>query len=210
MAEYPALVKSDLAAFSGRPSASYPEVFTSVALFQATLLFKIATCLAVWPDDPTSADLARMAVLAMADDIVLKQPYERAKASPFNTESIGSYSYSKSFSKAGVKVTKGESTNVMWFDLAVERIGVCDLVQHVAMTGGIEVFEYDLPRAMLGNGNKRLLGPKDIVLARRYGFDPAPGYGGAGAGLPISVEIEYDPEFVEDPDNPGYYFARDE
>lgn len=170
MAEYPTLTKKDLAHFSGRSETSYRgECGQEFA--QAILLFKIATCLTRLPDDEISQALAKNAILAYADYIILSRPYAEAAASPFSSESLGSYSYSKSAKAAA----NGEKTGIMWFDLAVDQMGVCNANASVAAFGGIEIFEHD---GVFVDGHaagvSRLLSPQDLDLSRQFGFDPAP------------------------------------
>jgi hypothetical protein len=159
VAEYPTFTPADLAGFSGRPEASYPSPYTDEALKQATLLFKIGTCLATFPDDPMQADLAKYAILSMADYIVLNQPNAQVLAGPFQSESLGSYSYSKMAKTAA----SGGETGVAWFDLAVDQIGQCDQNDEIMSGGGIEVFEFDAEFAVARtDGNTvRVLSPKD-------------------------------------------------
>lgn len=169
--DYPVLTKTDLAKFSGRPEASYKGDYPETALSQALLLFKLGTCLAGLPDDPTKAELARMGILAMADDIFLKQKYQQVSASPFSSESIGSYSYSKRAQQA----SQGEETGVMWFDLAVGQLGECERNDGISSGGGIEVFEHDATFVQGAGENVRMLSPKDLDLSRQFGFDPSRG-----------------------------------
>lgn len=161
-----------LSDFTGRPVASFPENFVKVSAFpQALLLFKLGTCLAS-PDDLTTDQklLVDYAIMSMADGIHLAQPYQTALASPFNSESIGSYSYSKVV-KA---VQRGEETGVMWFDMAIKELSVCDDSDGLAMTGGIEVFDhtgYTVPGHV--GANTLFLTPADMEQARAWGIDPA-------------------------------------
>ena len=170
MADYPVYTANDLAAYSGRDVASYSSYATQ-AVTQATLLFKLATCLKEFPEDEMSQQIASFAILAMADAIVLVQPYQEVLSNPFTSESIGSYSYSKMASK----VSSGLPTGVSWFDTAVFQIGVCDLNSDVLSGGGIEVFEFDgvFASGIRGN-NTRFLSPQDIDTSRAFGYDPAP------------------------------------
>lgn len=171
MAEYPELTKADIARFSGRPRDSYASREGLVtALAQATLLFKIATCRSEFPDDPREAELATAAISAYADFIYLRLPFAKALASPFSSESLGSYSYSKSAASAA----RGDKTDIMWFDLAVSRLGQCDLAYNIPTHGGIEMFEYDIPLLSNEEGMYRALSPQDIQWHNAYVHDPAP------------------------------------
>lgn len=213
---YPSYTKDDLSDFSGRPSLSY-TAYSAQAITQAVLLFKIGTCLADFPQGQ-DGELAKMAILSMADSIFLAQKYQEAAASPFNSESIGSYSYSKT-AKA---VSSGQPTGIMWFDLAVDKLGVCEDLDNIPFSGGIEVFEHDAQYVHGGiSANARMLSPQDLNVSRSFGYDPAPGYPGqpvgpmVNAGLGGGDDIVWDdPElpsipdnWTEDPNNPGFFIA---
>jgi hypothetical protein len=168
---YPDFGADELASFSGRPAESYTE-YVETAVDMATLLFKYATCLTEFPEPGTDgAKLAGFAILAMADAIVLSQPYQSIEHSPFASESLGSYSYSK----ASAQVQAGDPTGVMWFDMAVNQLGVCTTGDDIADGGGIEVFEWDgnfVPGRV--TGNVRLLSPAEAERMKYY-----------DAGLPV-------------------------
>lgn len=127
---------ADLAAFTGRTSNSF-GTFTTEALAQATLLFFLATDLEVYPEDTNLNQLAKNGILEMADKIYLSQPYQESKASPFQSETIGSYSYSRTVSS----VKKGEATGVMWFDMAVNKLRAAG--SGIGSSGSIVGMEYD-------------------------------------------------------------------
>lgn len=94
---------TELAAFSGRPETSYTS-YANSALLQACIIFVTITEVgygdatnsasfdSLSPDDQL---LATQGILAYADWVYLKQPYQQMMASPAMTETIGSYSYSK-------------------------------------------------------------------------------------------------------------------
>lgn len=127
---------ADLAVFTGRESNTFGQ-FATEALSQATLLFYLATDLTVYPDDTSLAQLARYGILDMADKIYLSQPYQEATASPFQSETIGSYSYSK----AVAAVRKGDNTGVMWFDLAANKLKANG--SGIGASGSIRGMEWD-------------------------------------------------------------------
>lgn len=189
MADYPVYTAQDLANFSGRPVSSYSS-YADVACDQATLLFKMATCLAALPDDSTSFQLAENAILALADYLVLVQPFQEEAVGPYQSENIGSYSYSRRFRMSGgsaaqaqtlfVNIAGGDAlTGVAWFDLAVQKLGVCDISEGVSYGGGVEVFEHDGVHTndnWSHSENDRILGPRELdretVL---WGEEPDPG-----------------------------------
>lgn len=125
---WPVPTPAELAGFSGRPQASYTSYVNS-ALLQATMMFTILTELSA--DDyagmnPDFQQLASMGVMAMADWLYLRFPYQQVIASPLASEEIGSYEYNKPLQEAArnaqaVEVTN-EQTGVPMFDLAVRRL----------------------------------------------------------------------------------------
>jgi len=111
----------ELSDFSGRPADSYGPFATS-ALRQATLLFSMLTRLTEWPTDTDHAELALMAIVQMADRLYLEQPNAQMKAGPFQSETIGSYSYSKAQQIAVTASNNGSKTGLYWWDLALELL----------------------------------------------------------------------------------------
>lgn len=126
---------AELSAFTGRATVTF-GAFAVEALAQATLLFTLATELEFYPLDENLVRLAKYGIMDMADKIYLSQPYQEATASPYQSETIGSYSYSKSVQA----VKKGDATGVMWFDLAVNKLSHGD---SIGATGSIEGMEWD-------------------------------------------------------------------
>lgn len=115
---------ADLALFTGRPEAALGD-FAPEALTQATLLFTVTTRLTAMPVDADMATLATYAILEMADRLLLEQPYQSVKAKPFQSESFGAYSYSRSTATAKT-VLQGMRTGLLWWDTAVEQLQVLD------------------------------------------------------------------------------------
>ena len=167
-----------LSTFVGRPEQSFTE-YADQAIADATLLFRMATCLEGIPESPEyAADLVERAILALADRIYLSQPHAQAMASPYTSENLGAYGYSKAAATSAV-VSK-ENTGVFWFDEAVSALGVCDTADDIDSGGGIEVFEGDgqfVAGSWPGGSNTRLLGPEDMNGGGSSGWH---GYGGQG------------------------------
>lgn len=162
---YPTYTADDLAAVTGNLKESYPP-FATEALLQATLLFKMGTCLSDFPTGELDSQLARYAILHMADAIVQVQPHQEALYSPFSSETIGSYSYSKLQRAAQA----GLPTGVSWFDMAIEQLSVC--ASEDVMSSGTEIFEHD---GVFGPGtgsNNRLYGPTLIDNETVFHTDP--------------------------------------
>lgn len=156
---YPVYTAADLAAFSGRPEASYPTPYTTQAIYQATFLFKLIMCLSEPPTDPDFVELMKLAILQLADAFVLVQPYQAAVAGPFQSETIGSYSYSKATFSA--RIQKGLPVGLNWWDLALGllRDENCGDTFAMVETGSLGLFERDLP---IDETSKFLQGPADI------------------------------------------------
>jgi hypothetical protein len=125
---WPVPTQDELAAFTGRPSASYTGYVNS-ALLQAALMFTILSELGADDYGALSPDfqlLANYGIMAMADHLYLRWPYQQVIASPLQSEEIGSYSYSKPLQEIArnaqaLEVT-AEKTGVDMFDLAIRRL----------------------------------------------------------------------------------------
>ena len=178
---------AQLSAFTGRPVLTYTNGpapgYVNAALLQSTLMFSVVTELT--PDDfnaLTSDDqlLAQYGIMAMADYIFLRQPYQAILASPLMSETIGSYSYSKSMQEvarnaAALEVT-AERTGVQFYDLANQMLAKRTRAGGV-YTGWIEVFErgtarYDGAELEIRecDGQLVLLGPSDFDQIDIPGF----------------------------------------
>lgn len=155
---FPVLTIADLAKNSNREETYFTE-YANVTLSQATLLFRLATCLTELPQDSNLQELAKNGILELAFKFYETEQHSDSKFSPFTSETIGSYTYNISLAK----LNSGETLGSPWFDLAVSELGVCDVMGGTHGTGGIEVFEHDgsfTPGKF--KGNSRLLGPNDI------------------------------------------------
>lgn len=146
---------AELANFKGKSETFYTS-FATQAMAQAALLLSIRTGLTSLPEDESEATLALYAIMDLGNQIYLEAPYDEILAKPFSSESIGSYSYSKSAQAA----QRGEKTTSMWFELALERLGNED-GDYEVNSGSISVFErahiyYDT------EGRQYVMGPSDI------------------------------------------------
>jgi len=138
---------ADLATFTGRASNTFGD-FASEALTQATLLFYLATEIDEYPTDPNLFNLAKYGILDMADSLYLSQPYKESTSSPFQSETIGSYSYTR-LTKS---VKKGNDTGVTWFDLAVSKLRAGGSA--IGSSGSIEGMEWDGLEEGSGRGGR--------------------------------------------------------
>lgn len=167
---YKTYTLTHLVNFTGRTSSAFQQSYVETsAIPQAVLLFKLATC--ITDPDALTADerlLVDYAILAMADALQLEAKNRLAASTPFNSESLGSYSYSKT----AQAIQRGDETGIMWFDQAVSSIGQCDSSDGDFQRGGIEVSESDgVFTSGYLSGNVRLV-PTAEQDAGSYGFDP--------------------------------------
>lgn len=141
---------AQLADFTGVDESTF-GTFVNSALLQATLMFMVV-CDVDQPDydswDSTQQLLSTNGILAMADHLYLEQPFRQVNASPFQGETVGSYSYSKPASTirgtAGALSLKGEQTSVVWYDLAVQMLSKRDLAGgvYVGQVQGLEMSDF--------------------------------------------------------------------
>lgn len=164
----PAPSTEDLAVFTGREFESFSG-FAEQALAQATLLFSVVTKLDTLPDDPGLAQLANNAIMQMADKMYLEQPFTAAKASPFASETIGSYSYAKTIQRA----KQGENTGLLFWDLAIEELS--QKSRAIVSSASVQAFTENIYTD--GDGDdKYILGPAtsaNFDLPYEYQRDPA-------------------------------------
>jgi hypothetical protein len=173
---FPVPSLGQLAVWSGRAESSYTG-YADSALLQATLIFTQVTELGAddWPG--LSADdqlLATNGILSYADYIYLRQPYQQILASPMESETVGSYTYSKPFPVEARNVQAMElslglmATGIVLWDLAVQMLSRRRRTAGV-FYGQIEVFEHIEERSSTvllrtdeKTGQKVLLGPADM------------------------------------------------
>lgn len=148
----------DLAAFSGQNESIYTD-YADTCLSQATLLFELASGLDEYPDAGTpDGDLASNAICEMADALYLRLPFRKVLGSPFSSESIGSYSYSK----LAPLVAQGIPTGLGWFDMAITRLGVEGGTAGLLWGTSIAAFENDADIELNDLGHREFVGPEDI------------------------------------------------
>lgn len=155
---------SDLEYFSGIPEFELGD-FAVNALKQATTLFEVYSCLDTYPEaGSVQYDIAVNGICDMALALTLSQPHLSAKYGPYQSESIGSYSYSKVSSL----VQKGLPTDVGWFDRAISELGVCDSGAGV-YSDATTIFENDnVVRDV--TGRRHVIGPRDIDQSSNQGW----------------------------------------
>lgn len=170
---WPVPTLAELADYTGRPLTSYTSYVNS-ALLQATMMFTILAELSAddyGGMDPDLQQLANMGVMAMADWLYLRWPYQQVLASPLQNETIGSYSYSKPLQEmarnAQAIEVNSEKTGVDMFDLAIRRLAKRSEMNGV-FYGQITGFEHyardDLAKIKWDprEGRLVLVGPADV------------------------------------------------
>lgn len=149
---------AELAAFKMKPVEFYTEAYALEAMTQASVLLSYRTGIYDMPGDEQQQTLIDYAIMDLGNLIYLEAPYDEIKAKPFSSESIGSYSYSKSAQAA----KNGDSTGSLWFDLAVDQLSALDGSFDVN-SESISMFERD--NLFIGtNGKRYVLGPEDIPM----------------------------------------------
>jgi hypothetical protein len=125
---WPVPTVEELSEFSGRPAVSYTS-YASSALLQSAVMFTTLAERTAADYGSMSADdqqLANLGVMALADYLYLRWPYQQALANPLQSETIGSYSYSKPVQaqarNAQAIEVNAEKTGVDLFDLAVRML----------------------------------------------------------------------------------------
>lgn len=146
---------AELAAFKMRPVGFYTETYALQAMSQAALLLMLRTGISEMPEDDQEATLVSYAIMDLGNQIYLESPYDEILAKPFSSETIGSYSYSKSAQAA----KNGETTGSMWFDLAISQLSALDGSYDVN-SSSISMFERN-DYYQDANGNRYVLGPDD-------------------------------------------------
>lgn len=125
----------DLAKWKGLESVEELDAPTEAVaqhLRLAAALFILATDLTTVPDPNTPiGEIVQAGVLDMAWYIGTSMEDRDAMFSPFSSERIGSYSYSK----AARAVSNGDSTGVPFFDLALKYFGRDDEAAAAALFG---------------------------------------------------------------------------
>jgi hypothetical protein len=196
---FPVPTLGELATWSGRAENSYTG-YANSALLQATLIFTTVTELGADDWNGLSSDdqlLATSGIMAYADWIYLRQPYQQIIASPMESETVGSYTYSKPFPVEARNVQAMElsvglmATGIPLWDLAVQMLSRRTRAAGV-FYGQIQVFERIEPRpdAVMyvrrdeGTGQTVLLGPADVdqieapflaINAETFPVDPGVG-----------------------------------
>jgi hypothetical protein len=156
---------TELAAFTGQTEESYSD-FITTALSQATILFELATGLDTYPDAGTpNYDLSQNAICEMADALYLRLPFRKVVNSPFSSESIGSYSYSK----LTPLVAQGIPTGLGWFDMAVQLLAIDGPSVGVVSWTSVSAFENDQTIVRNSADHLELVGPEDVDLGYPMG-----------------------------------------
>lgn len=101
-------------------------------LQQATDLMFIATNLSADPIDPTTFRIMQTGILAMGHALLVQEDDKAAIYSPFQTEHVGSYTYTKMVAV----VAAGAPTGVPWFDTAV-RFLLSQVDPNNSMSGSV-------------------------------------------------------------------------
>jgi hypothetical protein len=102
--------------FSHQETDRFDEDQKDFSIQQAADLLFIATGLDEDPTDARTARIVNYAILAMSWKLLDVTDNTTEINSPFQSETIGSYSYSKMMAA----ISTGQITGVAWFDIAVK------------------------------------------------------------------------------------------
>jgi hypothetical protein len=185
---YPVPLVSDLSTFSGRDQATYTG-YANAALLQSTIRFTFLTEITN-PDQFTGynnltvadqTQLALYGICALADNIYLNFPYQGVMASPLNSETVGTWTYTKEATngaggsayrlQAGALELSMASTGITLFDMAVQLLALRTIASGV-FHGGTTVFDHGERRRSMGaimihegpDGRRSIMGPEDEHL----------------------------------------------
>jgi hypothetical protein len=160
---------SDLYAFWGDEADPVDTDSATLAIQQAGGLLMLATTLNADPADSNLAFLVKWAICDMAIYLLIARDNRDAEYSPFQSERVGSYSYSKSSARLYARISKtiliNEPTGVLLFDRVVAEL--CDILAYGdgTIVGGKLVFREDyVPLAYEANALApffRFLDPED-------------------------------------------------
>lgn len=110
----------------------------TIFLNLAADLLWLGTGLDTDPTDARLSQLVQYAICDMAIYLYVTRDDIDAVYSPFQSERVGSYSYSKSYVQATKAVSKGESTGVPLFDMLVSYL----TDQAITAAGGLLTSEW--------------------------------------------------------------------
>lgn len=123
------------------------ESWTVLALQQATDLFWLATGLPDFPSDPQLLRIAKNAILEFAQWLLVQDEHKTEIFSPYNSERIGSYSYSK-LARAENSIHKNDPLGLFWWDKALSLFANSDTSQIWSVSEKVIPQPYDAHEAM--------------------------------------------------------------
>ena len=106
----------DLDQFTQGASDIFDDDAKFVAFQQAADLFYVATGVSTDPTDEYALRILKWGLMDMAFKILITRENQTEINSPYSSETIGSYSYTK---QALAAIQQGLLTGVQWFDIAV-------------------------------------------------------------------------------------------
>ena len=102
------------------------DEWAEAALQQAADLFWLATSLTEYPPDAQSVRMIKYAMMEMAQYLLVQDDNKTEIFSPYNSERIGSYSYSK-LARADSKIQRNIPLGLFWWDKAVNMFATANL-----------------------------------------------------------------------------------
>lgn len=165
MSSFDIITKKTLSEYTLRDESEYDDAVAAQVIREAILLFKIGTCLTELPTSPLQREIAMTAIHAMADAFEAEKRNAEQLQSPFQSESIGSYNYSKI---SGL-IYSGVPTGIGWFDIAIQQLSVCGRngTSGDLAGGGVIMFE-DQGTFVSRPPNVKFVGPADNIYGVGY------------------------------------------
>lgn len=159
MAEFPEYTVDDLALFANE----IPEYFTEFgeeALAQAEFLVQERTDTFEFPSTERLQRAFKFAILDVALQLYLESYFLKYKNLPFQSEVVGSYSYSKG-QTSNTTLLSSYPTGLKWLDILLWIMGK-DASIGLPTSGGVHVF--DREGVVRVNGEDWELGPRDLPV----------------------------------------------
>lgn len=180
---FPVFTADDLSKFTGQPVQMY-GIWVDEAISQAAFLVEVVTGVHdLDPNDAYGQRLYMYSVLEIAGHLYAEQEYWMVNVQPFQSETIGSYSYTKS--ATSVRISNGDLDGLVWLPLYQDYLASIDAAGAASgiSSGQIIGSEYD-DVGITPGGNLRVLSPRRDVeffdpystgYERGYWYSPDPG-----------------------------------
>lgn len=97
------------------------DAWAQQVLSDSAALMELGTGLSAYPSDTALALVMRNGIMDMAQNLEVIRDNAEELYTPFSSEHIGSYSYSKALTRAQYSIANKLGTGVFWFDQALSH-----------------------------------------------------------------------------------------